>query len=263
MINSGSKINHSEMNRILFKKYKNGNLDIRNEIIKNNLELVGRIAHNYSEIDGISYDDLFQEGCIGLIEAIDNYDLSCKKKFEKSASLRIMRCITNYIKRNKYLLKIPGSLVANIYLYDKLKYENLSNEEIRYEMQMSEEEFNEFLNEYNKINYTKFIDLKEKINENEENLMIEDIIIGDENIDVAVDNVFRSELRTKLRTKLKEILTERELQIIYMKFGFDCKEMTSKEVGTIIGVTESRIGQIKHKALAKLRHKSEIGKFNI
>lgn len=249
MEDSNQKISYSQMNRILFEKYQNGNLSVRNEIIENNLIIVKRIAETYSQRSGMSYEDLFQEGCCALISAVDKYDVSLGNDFMHYASLFIMRHITNYIKSNKYLIHVPMKLITNIVTYDRFKDCNLNDTEIREKMGMNKEKFNNFLKDYNIIKYTEFIDLKKKVNKNEENLIVEDIIAGDESIDVVIDNISK----TELRTKLKELLTERELQIIYMRFGFDCDKMSRSEIGKIFKVTEPRIEQIEHKALVKLR----------
>jgi len=68
-----------EMNE-LFKKVKNGDTKAREELVNGNLKLVLSILKKFSKhIDNM--DDLFQIGCIGLLKAIDNFDLSYGVKF--------------------------------------------------------------------------------------------------------------------------------------------------------------------------------------
>lgn len=249
MKNDDSETNCTEINRILFEKYQNGDLSVRNEIIKNNLAIVERIARTYSKRSDASYEDLFQEGCIALIKAIDKYDMSHDKNFGNYASLSIMGYIINYIRKNKYLIHIPSKLIDDIALYDKLKSQNLDDIEIREKMKMSLEEFNEFLNNYNKVKYIKLIDLKQTIYKDDEILKVEDTIEGNQNIDIAIDNVSKEELRAKL----KELLTERELQVIYMRYGFDCNKMSRSQIGEYFSVPISRVKDIENKGLKKLR----------
>ena len=68
----------------LFKRYQNGNMEAKEELINGNLKLVLSILKSFvGRCDNM--DDLFQVGCIGLIKAIDNFDLSHDVKFSTYA----------------------------------------------------------------------------------------------------------------------------------------------------------------------------------
>ena len=68
----------------LFKKYKNGDTKAKEELVNGNLKLVLSILRKYNNrCDNM--DDLFQIGCVGLIKAIDNFDLSHDVKFSTYA----------------------------------------------------------------------------------------------------------------------------------------------------------------------------------
>ena len=68
----------------LFKKYKEGNILAKDEIVSGNLKLVLSILRKYNNRCE-NMDDLFQVGCIGLIKAIDNFDLTYDVKFSTYA----------------------------------------------------------------------------------------------------------------------------------------------------------------------------------
>ena len=73
-------LTHDEMIE-LFKKYHGGDLTAKQELINGNLKLVLSILKKYNNRDNM--DDLFQVGCIGLIKAIDNFDLKHEVKFSR------------------------------------------------------------------------------------------------------------------------------------------------------------------------------------
>ena len=68
----------------LFKKYKNGDKLAKEELVNGNLKLVLSILRKYNNRTD-NMDDLFQIGCIGLIKAIENFDLSHEVKFSTYA----------------------------------------------------------------------------------------------------------------------------------------------------------------------------------
>lgn len=91
---------------ILFLKYQNGDIESRNIIIESNLRLVMSLVKIhyksfYESLYYIEYDDLFEVGCIGLIKAVDNYNVSYKVKFATYASRCILNEILMFLRKNK------------------------------------------------------------------------------------------------------------------------------------------------------------------
>ena len=78
------------------------------------------------------YEDLIQEGCIGLIKAIDNFDLSYENKFSTYAVYYIKTSIVRAIESNNYVCKIPKYvyLLVSKYMYSKLNNESNDKEKI-------------------------------------------------------------------------------------------------------------------------------------
>ena len=86
----------------LFKKYQNGYKLAKDELISGNLKLVLSILRKYNNrIDNL--DDLFQVGCVGLIKAIDNFDLAHEVKFSTYAVPMILGEIKRYLRDNSSL----------------------------------------------------------------------------------------------------------------------------------------------------------------
>lgn len=94
-------LSHSEMLE-LFKEYQNGDLSAKEELVNGNLKLVLSILRKYNRrVDNL--DDLFQIGVVGLIKAVDNFDLKHEVKFSTYAVLMIEGEIKRYIRDNNSL----------------------------------------------------------------------------------------------------------------------------------------------------------------
>ena len=83
----------------LFKKQKNGDLFAKEKLIKGNLKLILSVLKKYNNRTD-NLDDLFQIGCIGLIKAIDNFDLEHDVKFSTYAVPMILGEIKRYLRDN-------------------------------------------------------------------------------------------------------------------------------------------------------------------
>lgn len=109
----------------LFKKYQNGDLIAKEELINGNLKLVLSILRKYNNRTD-NMDDLFQVGCIGLIKAIDNFDLSHEVKFSTYAVPMILGEVKRFIRDNNSV-RIARSIKDLAYKSLRLK-EQLTNE---------------------------------------------------------------------------------------------------------------------------------------
>ncbi|MBR5370374.1 MAG: sigma-70 family RNA polymerase sigma factor [Bacilli bacterium] len=111
-------LSSKEMNE-LFIKYKSGDESSRESLINGNLRLVLSVLKKfYNKSDNL--DDLFQIGCVGLIKAIDNFDLSYNVKFSTYAVPMILGEIKRYIRDNNSI-RISRSLKDIAYKVLKFK----------------------------------------------------------------------------------------------------------------------------------------------
>lgn len=118
------KVLSSEEMIEFFKKYKTGDKEAKEFLIKGNLKLVLSILKKYSN-RADNMDDLFQIGCIGLIKAIDNFDLSHEVKFSTYAVPMILGEIKRYLRDNNSV-RIARSIKDIAYKALKIK-EELTN----------------------------------------------------------------------------------------------------------------------------------------
>lgn len=109
----------------LFKRYKDGDIEAKNILVNGNLKLVLSILQKYTNrCDNM--DDLFQVGCVGLIKAIDNFDLEQGVKFSTYAVPMILGEIKRYLRDNSSL-RVTRSVKDLAYKALRVK-ENLTNQ---------------------------------------------------------------------------------------------------------------------------------------
>ena len=108
----------------LFKRYQNGDSGAKDELINGNLKLVLSILKKYNNRTD-NMDDLFQVGCIGLIKAIDNFDLSHEVKFSTYAVPMILGEVKRYLRDNNSV-RVARSIKDIAYKALKVK-EDLTN----------------------------------------------------------------------------------------------------------------------------------------
>ena len=93
----------------LLKKIKQGDKDARDKFIKGNLRLVLSIAHRFAQ-SGEDVDDLFQIGCVGMIKAIDNFDISQNVQFSTYAVPMIAGEIKRYLRDSTNSIRVSRSI---------------------------------------------------------------------------------------------------------------------------------------------------------
>lgn len=119
-------LTNKEMNE-LFNNYKRGDLLAKEELVNGNLKLVLSIIQRFkNRCDNL--DDLFQVGTVGLIKAIDNFDLSHGVMFSTYAVPMILGEVKRYIRDNNSI-RISRSIKDNYYKIVKFKEEFINNNE--------------------------------------------------------------------------------------------------------------------------------------
>ena len=117
-------LSHKEM-IALFKKYKNGDEKAKEDLINGNLKLVLSILKKYTNRTD-NMDDLFQVGCIGLIKAIDNFDLKHEVRFSTYAVPMILGEVKRYLRDSNSSIRVSRSIKDLAYKVLKIK-EELTN----------------------------------------------------------------------------------------------------------------------------------------
>ena len=236
----------------LAARIKKGDQKARAWMIKANLRLVVKIAHDYSNL-GIPLLDLISEGNIGLMKAVERFDPAKGGKLSTYGALWIKQSIRRALANQSKTIRLPVHLIDKIY---KLKRASLTMSE-----ELGRQPTDEELSEEISISSAKLSQLKRvsirpasldaPISDDDSTKFGE--IVGDEDAQTPFELFRDKNMRDEL-SELLEVLDDRERKIILMRFGLDDgKPKTLEEIGKKFGVTRERIRQLQSIALAKLR----------
>ena len=228
-----------------------------NELTRRNLRLVVNVSKHYLG-RGLNFEDLVQEGNLGLIKAVEKFNYQLGYKFSTYATWWIRQTITRAISDTSRIVRLPvhiGATVNKMLNTEKTLTLKLGREPSDEELADALKITIDKLNEYKKMSQiVSSLDSPVANDSHHETESSLSDFIEDESCESPEENAIK-EMRKEDIRKVLETLSEREQRVIEMRFGLYGNEpMTLEEVGKIFSVTRERIRQIESKAIRKMRH---------
>jgi RNA polymerase sporulation-specific sigma factor len=230
-------------NEELMKRLKNGDKKARDEFIVGNMRLVLSLVKRF-RIKNLGADDVFQAGCVGLIKAIDGFDISVGVKFSTYAVPMIIGEIKRYL-RDGNSLRVSRSIRDMAYRVLKAR-ENIESrdeeatiEKIAQALETTQREVVYALDAISDP-----VSLFEPVyNKAGDTLLLMDQLYDEKNTDeIWTEHVALSEAMAKLG--------EREKKILYMRY-YEGKTQT--EISGEVGISQAQVSRLEKNALQNIR----------
>ena len=228
----------------LFKKYKNGDETAKDRLVRGNLKLVLSILKKFSHRSE-NMDDLFQIGCIGLIKAVENFDLSYEVRFSTYSVPMITGEIKRYLRDNNSIrisrsikdvafkaLRVKEQMTANL-------GREATNKEIANTLGIAESEVTNALESMRDT-----ISMFEPIyNDGGDTIYLSDQLADHKN------DLYDKETRLSVREALTKI-KEKERYILVSRYIMGKTQM---ELAEEIGISQAQISRLEKNGIAKIK----------
>jgi len=222
------------------------------DLVKSNLSFVVKIASEYKNM-GLPFEDLLNEGNIGLIEAAHHFDPSRGTKFITYAIWWIRKSILKALSQHSAMVRIPN--------YQLKKVRNVRNTERMLAKELGREADREEISKELRVTIAKIdeilqmkmreLSLDDKVGKDKDTPM-SDYLVDGRSINPE-DELIKNESQVVIRMALRS-LTDQEQTVIINRFGLEGgRVFTLKEIGEKLGVSRERIRQIENQAKKRLR----------
>lgn len=234
-----------------------GNQAAKDRLVAANLRFVVNVAKKYQN-QGMALDDLISEGNIGLINAIERFDVDKGYHFISYAVWWIRQSILKAICEKSRTIRLPLNRANELVQIEKMRKEMFSEKgmepedrELARRLGMNEAQVRDLLDISREM-----ISLETPVYTDRDASVLSDFL-EDGNHPSPEAQTIHTSLRTDLNEAL-ETLSDKESKILELRFGLNDKQPLSlKEIGEKFNLTKERIRQIEKKALQRLQAPSE------
>ncbi|MCS7223819.1 MAG: sigma-70 family RNA polymerase sigma factor [Armatimonadetes bacterium] len=237
----------------LAQRAQEGDGEARRLLIEANIPLVIKIASEFHRRGLPSLEDMVQDGCIGLIRAVDRYDWRKGYRLGTYAVWWIRQQILRGLAEQTRLIRIPYPMVETLSQLNRASHQLRQElgreptvEELAGETGLSQEQIREALSVVPTIT-----SLEAPVGE-EEDLSVEEVLADPTAL--SPETEFLRSLARRHLLELLEVLTEREREVLKLRYGLiDGKTRTLEEVSRILRITQEGARHLESRGLAKLR----------
>lgn len=241
-------------------KAKNGDEVAKQKLVQANLRFVVAVAKKYRH-QGIPLSDLINEGNIGLLTAIDKFDVTLGYHFISYAVWWIKQSILKAICEKSRMIRLPLNRANELVQIERVRkqLENESSEEVKPEDIAKTLDLDLGLVKHLMHISRETVSLETPVFENKDSSNLGEFI-KDEKY-VSPEKIIERDALKKLINSVLATLSEKEKDIIENRFGLNgTTALSLKEIGKKYNLTKERIRQIEKKALSRLRHVSRSSK---
>jgi RNA polymerase primary sigma factor len=243
-----------EEERELARRIRAGDKKALDALVKANLRFVVSIAKQYAN-QGLSLEDLINEGNLGLIKAAHRFDEERGFKFISYAVWWIRQAMLQALAEHSRIVRLPLNRAGTLYRIGKVSRQldqelgrTPSAEEIAKRLNISTEEVEDTM-----VIANTHVSLDDPYSADKDDTALVDYLT-DETQAAPDEDTYTSALSDDLERALGT-LTDRERMILSLYFGLGGEEpMTLEDIGKRLKLTRERIRQIKEKAIQRLRH---------
>lgn len=239
-----------EVEKELAFKSRQGDLQARDSLIKAHLKFVVSVAKQYRN-QGLEFQDLINEGNIGLIKAAEKFDETRGIRFISYAVWWIRQTIVQALDEDAGIVKVPMKQVGTHNRIKRVSKQFVqsherwpSNDELAIMLDMSGERVRESLNS------SRYYSVDEQIAQGEKTTLLDVIVNKDA---PQADGLMAGKVMKEDLEKSLAGLDERQCAVVRMCYGIGDDQISMAEIGLRLGIKRERVRQIRDKALRKMR----------
>ncbi|MBR3362818.1 MAG: sigma-70 family RNA polymerase sigma factor [Bacilli bacterium] len=261
--NFKEKYENADNKEELLEKAIENSTQYRDFFINNNSRLVVLIVNQFAKTNK-NYEDMYQNGMIGLMRALEKFDLEKETKFSTYAMLWVKQEIIRQLHNNKRVIRIPVHFSERIYKYERL-VENYrkelgrtpTDEELMAEMDLNEEQLKDLI----RINYCCHTSSLDEPVDTDSRFTVGELVFDDDDFtQKTIDSIYFSQIYDIIEKMDFSFL---EKQILSMHYGLNDGEVYSyAEIAKELNMRKEKVKEIEKVVFRRLKYNIEMIKLN-